>query len=71
MPVEGAAQIGLELEALDRVLMHRGIEDGVAVTTRRLRPVHRDIGVADELVAATMLGGADGDTDARAGEHLL
>ena len=69
MPVDRPPQIGLELGA-QRVPMH-GIEDRVAIAARRLRTIHRDVRIPDELVAAAMLGRADGDADAHAGEHFL
>ncbi len=71
LPVDGAPQIGLELQPLNGLVMHRGVEHRVAVATRRLRAVHGDVGIPDKVVTVAVLGRADGDTDARAREDLL
>ena len=60
---ERFAQVHLEFHAvLDRVL-HAGLEHDVAILAVPLGPVHRDVGVAQQLLGRGVL--ARGDPDAR------
>ena len=43
-------QLGLQLEPLDHALVHRRLEDAVAALAVALRHVHRDVGVAEQLL---------------------
>ena len=73
--LERALQVGLQLQAPQRRVVHRGLEDLVAALARLLRHVHRDVGVAQELLRASSppspVPSDDGDADARADEDLL
>ena len=73
--VHRALQVRLQLQPSQRRVVHPGFEDLVAVLARFLRDVHRDVGVAEELLRALRPGRAGrtggGDADARADEHLL
>ena len=71
MALERAPEIGLELQPFDGAIVHGRVEQRVAAAASRFRPVHRDVGVADEIVAGLGAGAADGNADARAGEHLV
>ena len=46
------AQLGLERQPVDHAAMHAGVERPAAATALRLGVVHRDVGVADQLLAA-------------------
>ena len=46
--LERALQVGLQLQAPQRGVVHRGLEDLVATLALLLRHVHRDVGVAHE-----------------------
>ena len=72
--VDGALQVRLELEALERRVVHRGFEDLVAALAGLLGHVHRDVGVPQQLLGAlgTAGPGVGGrDADRGAGEDLL
>ena len=47
-----ALQIGLELDALEYLGAHRRLEEGVPALAVGLGAVHRDVGVAQQLLAA-------------------
>ena len=51
--------------------MHARVEHHVARLAQRLRSVHRGVRIAQEVFWAVVLGRADGDADAGAGEDLL
>ncbi len=66
---DGAAQIGLEVEALDRGRVHRRLERLGLVAAGGLRLVERQVGVPQQLVTA-LAGGLRGEHVADAGRHL-
>jgi hypothetical protein len=72
--VDGALEIGLELQALQGGVVHRGFEHLVAALPRFLGHVHRNVGVPQELLGAlgsarSRVGGRD--ADGGADEDLL
>ena len=73
--LERALQVGLQLQAPQRGVVHLRLEDLVATLALLLRHVHRDVRVAHECLGRVLaaLPGAlgHGDADARADEHLL
>ena len=48
--LEGALQLGLELEPLDHALVHRRLEHAIAALAVALGHVHRDVGVPQQLL---------------------
>ena len=71
--VEAALQIALQLQARERPGVHLGLEDLVVALAVLLGDVHRRIGVAQQLVgvaAGELIGGAEGDADARRDREL-
>ena len=67
-----ALQVRLELQALERGVVHRGLEDLVAALPPFLRHVHRDVGVAQQLLhIASTVAVRGRDADRRPHEHLL
>ena len=71
--LERALQVGLEFQALQRGVVHRGLEHLIAALALLLRHVHRDVGVAQQLLGVGHLGALGGDRDADRGpdEDLL
>ena len=73
--LERALQVGLQLQAPQRGVVHLGFEDLVPALALLLRHVHRDVRVAHQRLGGVLaaLSGAlgDGDADARADEHFL
>ncbi len=61
--VDAAPQVGLELEQGHRALVHVAVEDLVAGLALGLGAVHRDVGVAQDLLGVGVAGRAVGDTD--------
>jgi hypothetical protein len=51
--------------------VHLLVEDRVCGAPVRLGAVHRDVGVAQDLLRARAVAVADGDADAAGGEHLV
>ena len=68
--VDGVAQVVLEAEPVELARVHVGIEQLVARLAARLRVIHGGVGVAHDLVGVVVLGAAEGDADARGGEHF-
>ncbi len=66
-----AAQIAFELEQIQRVAMQRLVEQREAMTALGLRAVHRDVGIAQEILGLAIARRGDCDADARRGEHFL
>ena len=64
--LEAEPQLVLEPEQLAELARHVVLEDLEAAPAGLLRRVHRDVGVADELVAVAAAAGVHGDADARA-----
>ena len=73
--VDRSLQVGLQLEAAQRGVVHRRFEHLVATLACFLRHVHRDVRVAQQLFRAFGSGSArvvrGRDTDRRADEHFL
>ena len=69
--LQRAAQVGLELEPGDRRRVHLGFVDAVAALALALGPVHRGVGVAQELVGVVAVRAREGDSGARVDEDLL
>ena len=65
--LEGFAQVHLEFHAVLDGVLHAGLEHDVAVLAVPLGPVHRDVGVAQELLGRGSL--PDRDPDARRHGH--
>ena len=59
--LQRAAQIGLELEPGDGRGVHLGFVDAVAALALALGPVHRGVGVAQELVGVVAVRARVGD----------
>ncbi len=57
-------QPGPELELVHRCLVHRRLEHLEAALAPALGQVHRDVGVADEVVGRPVVGAGDGYADA-------
>ena len=51
VPLDGAAQVGFELQALYCALVHRGVKDRALVAAGRLRTIHGDVGVPHQIFA--------------------
>ena len=70
--LQRALQRGLQLQPLQRGVVHRGLEQLIPVLALLLREVHRDVGVPQELLGALRhgIGLGDRDPDARADEDL-
>ena len=69
--VQGPAQIRLELQPVEDVRVHLGIEDLVARAAPRLCLVHGDVRIAQHLFRPLVALGAHGDPDAYRREHLV
>ncbi len=67
--LDGAPEVGLELEPLHRLELHPGLEQLAPVLAATLGEVHRDVGVADDLIRLPTVV-LDGDSDARRDECL-
>ena len=57
--------------ALDDRRMHRRLEDRVLALALGLRRVHRDVGIAEQVVRAIPFVATGGDADAGADRELL
>ena len=55
----------------DRRVVQRGVEHRVAAAAGVLGAVHRQVGVADDVLARLVRVGGHGHADAGAGEHVL
>jgi hypothetical protein len=71
LALEGAAQVGLEVEAVHRTDAHRLVEDLVPRASPGLRPVHGGIRVAQDVFGAFVRLASHRDPDARREENLL
>jgi len=69
--LERVAQIGLELDARQQRGAHRGLVRRGAVAARLLGAVHREVGVAQQLVGARRGVARVGDADRGPDEDLL
>ena len=73
--VDGSLQVRLQLQPPQRRVVHLGFEDLIAVLPRFLRDVHRDVGVAEELLRSLRtdrpVRTRARDPDARPDEDLL
>ncbi len=63
-PVQGAAQLGLQLEPFEECGVHRGLIRRVAAVAVPLRAVHGDVGVAQQFVGRDTAEFALRDADA-------
>ena len=69
--LDRAPQVGLEPEPPDRHVMEGGVEHGVAARARVLGAVHREVGVADDVLARRVPIGGHGHADAGGGKDVL
>ena len=73
--VDGSLQVRLQLQPPQRRVVHLGFEDLIPVLPRFLRDVHRDVGVAEELLRSLRtdrpVRTRARDPDARPDEDLL
>ena len=65
LALDGPAQLGLEREQPHRVPVHLLVEDLVPGPTRRLGPVHGDVGVAQDVLRPARFRARQRDADAR------
>ena len=70
-PVDGVAQIGLQLETHQRPLPHAGVEQFRAGLPEGLGPVHRRVGVAQDGLGRIVAVHARHDADAGGREDLM
>jgi hypothetical protein len=68
--VDGAPQIVLEPEPVERLRVHHRVEQLVARLAARLGVIHRRVRVAHDLFRVVVLHAAERDADARRREHL-
>src|SRR5947208_1885558 len=76
MQLEGAlrqrrAQIRLQLAATVGLLLHRGIEEAIGSAAGRLRRIHREIGVLQEIEQVRAVAWGDRDADAGVAGKLV
>ena len=69
--LDRAAEIDLELEPLDEVDVHLGVVALEAALAGGLGAVHREVGVAEQLVGAPRIRARDREAEAAAHEDLL
>ena len=67
--VEGPVEVGAQLHDSCR-RTHGRVEAFETAGAARLRPVHGEIGIAQQAVRGVAVAGRDGDADARAHEQL-
>ena len=70
-PLERAAQVGLQLQQLDRAVVHGGIELHPPPAALPLGAVERGVGVAHDVLGLHVGRASVGDADAGAAEDLL
>ncbi len=70
LPLDGVAEIGLELHAPGDLGLHGWFEQRVRAPAAHLRPVHRHVGVTQEVIRGAVAGRGDDDADAAADRHL-
>ena len=61
---DAVGEVGPELELGDRGRLHRRLEDLDTALAAALGQVHRDVGVADEIVGGPVVGAGHGHADA-------
>ena len=71
VPLEGHPQAVEEQHALEGALAHLRGEEAVGVLAFLLRPVHREVGVAQQRVGVGAVVGVDADARARAERDLV
>ncbi len=71
MPVEGAAQLRLELGLHRLVVVRPRVEHGAPPLARGLRRVHGQVGAVQQVAGVLQPRHADGDADAGAHPHLF
>ena len=71
VPFEGASEIVHQMELAQHEGVHRLVVDEVAVPAVALRPVHGDVGIAEDFVGGLVSVRADGDSGAGGGVDLL
>src|SRR5439155_5525596 len=70
-PFEGALQVALQGESLERRCVHARLEYFYAVLAAALRHVHRGIRLPEQVLGGLLLRGADRHADAGMDEELL
>src|SRR5690348_13832269 len=70
-PLQGLAQVGFQLQALDGVGMHGGVEDLATGLTGALRAIHGDIGVTQQFLSAVVGSSAERNAHAGGDHNLL
>ena len=68
---QGTPQVALEIQRAHRFGAQMLVEDGVALATPGLCPIHGRVGVAQQFFGARVMGIGIGDADAGRGEHFL
>ena len=69
--LERAPQVSLEPQSTYRHVVQRGIEHRVPACAGVLGAVHRQVGVADDVLARSVRIGGHGHADAGSGKHVL
>ena len=62
--LDGLAQVGLELHSRGDLGLHRRLEQRIRAAAADLGAVHRDVGVAQQVVRRAVAAGGDDDADA-------
>ena len=68
--LDGPAQIGFELEPVDRVMVHRLVKDFATRLAAGFRAIHSRIRIAEQL-SGFRDSGTGGNANAHAGKNIL